>query len=282
MPKASPVQASIPNVRCSQCIHNVKSSTSILTTLAYYIYLHCHSSIVWYVHYWQYLFLLTLWLYILALSHYIMYCGKYHNNYGNIYNYNLVVIVCDSSCVGLLIVQCISSRITAWSPMVGTPINQVRRPINQGLIKDLILPLLSVDPQTVMARLGFKLKIKDLILPLLSVDIWNGKRAGKKGEAAGNWTQGLWLSVPVLFHHFKGGPQTVIISYSYFFIYYFHTIIATTLMLRLCTHAMMMRPGNWPRLTWHSDVRSATPRFDLSSVTCRWSACVGTCDRWKQ
>ena len=52
---------------------------------------------------------------------------------------------CDSSCVGLLIVQWNLSSITAGSPMVGTPINQVQRPINQGLIKDLILPLLSVD-----------------------------------------------------------------------------------------------------------------------------------------
>ena len=59
--------------------------------------------------------------------------------------------------------------------MVGTPINQVRRVINQGLIKDLISPLLSVD-------------------------LWNGERAGKKGGAAGNRTQGLWLSVPVLCH----------------------------------------------------------------------------------
>ena len=32
----------------------------------------------------------------------------------------------------------ILSGITAWSPMVGTPIDQVRRLINQGLIKDLI------------------------------------------------------------------------------------------------------------------------------------------------
>ena len=46
-----------------------------------------------------------------------------------------VLIVSDSSCVGLLIVRWILSRITDWSPMVGTPINQVRRPINQGLIK---------------------------------------------------------------------------------------------------------------------------------------------------
>ena len=51
---------------------------------------------------------------------------------------NQKLIVCDSSCVGLLIVQWILSRITAWSLMVGTPINQVRRLINQGLIKDLI------------------------------------------------------------------------------------------------------------------------------------------------
>ena len=57
----------------------------------------------------------------------------------------LKLIVCDGSCVGLLIVQWILSRITAWSPMVGTPINQVQRLINQGLIKDLILPLLFVD-----------------------------------------------------------------------------------------------------------------------------------------
>ena len=156
------VQTSIPNVRCSQCIHNVKSSTSIFITLAYYIYLNCHSSIVWYVHYWQYLIPIDI-MAIIALSHYIKYYGKYHNNYGNIYIYSLIVIVCDSSCVGLLIVQCILSRITAWSPMVRTSINQVRRPINQGLIKDLILPLLSVD-------------------------LWNGERAGKKGGAAGNRT----------------------------------------------------------------------------------------------
>ena len=57
----------------------------------------------------------------------------------------LIMIVCDSSCVGLLIVLEILSGITAWSPMVGTPIDQVRRLINQGLIKDLISPLLSVD-----------------------------------------------------------------------------------------------------------------------------------------
>ena len=44
-----------------------------------------------------------------------------------------------------MIVQEILSRITAQSPMVGTPIDQVRRLINQGLIKDLISPLLSVD-----------------------------------------------------------------------------------------------------------------------------------------
>ena len=44
-----------------------------------------------------------------------------------------------------MIVQWILSSITAGSPMVGTPINQVQRPINQSLIKDLILPLLSVD-----------------------------------------------------------------------------------------------------------------------------------------
>ena len=50
------------------------------------------------------------------------------------------MIVCDSSCVELLIVQWILSSITAGSPMVGTPINQVQRPINQGLIKDLISP----------------------------------------------------------------------------------------------------------------------------------------------
>ena len=47
-------------------------------------------------------------------------------------------------------------------------INQVRRLINQGLIKDLISPLLSVD-------------------------LWNDERAGKKGGAAGNQTQGLRL-----------------------------------------------------------------------------------------
>ena len=56
-----------------------------------------------------------------------------------------IYIVCDSSCVGLSIVQWILSRITAWSLMIGTPIDQVRIPINQGLIKDLVLPLLSVD-----------------------------------------------------------------------------------------------------------------------------------------
>ena len=56
----------------------------------------------------------------------------------------------------ITIVQEILSRITAWSPMVGTPINQVQRLINQCLIKDLILPLLSVD-------------------------LWNDERAGKKG-----------------------------------------------------------------------------------------------------
>ena len=44
-----------------------------------------------------------------------------------------------------MIVQEILSRITARSPMVGTPVDQVQRLINQGLIKDLILPLLSVD-----------------------------------------------------------------------------------------------------------------------------------------
>ena len=58
--------------------------------------------------------------------------------------------------------------------MVGTPINQVRRPINQDLIKDLISPILSVD-------------------------LWNGERAGRKGGAAGNRIQGLWLSMPVLY-----------------------------------------------------------------------------------
>ena len=53
--------------------------------------------------------------------------------------------------------------------MVGTPIDQVRRLINQGLIKDLISPLLSVD-------------------------LWNDERAGKKGGAAGNRTLGpLWF-----------------------------------------------------------------------------------------
>ena len=33
---------------------------------------------------------------------------------------------------------------------------------------------------------------KDLILSLLSVDLWNGKRAGKKGGAAGSQTEGLY------------------------------------------------------------------------------------------
>ena len=50
-------------------------------------------------------------------------------------------LVCIIYC---LIVQEILSWITAWSPMVGTPIDQVRRLINQGQIKDLISPLLSV------------------------------------------------------------------------------------------------------------------------------------------
>ena len=36
----------------------------------------------------------------------------------------------------MLIVQWMLSRITAWSSMVETPINQVRRLINQGLFKD--------------------------------------------------------------------------------------------------------------------------------------------------
>ena len=40
--------------------------------------------------------------------------------------------------------------------------------------------------------------IKDLILSILSVDLWNGKGAGKKGGAAGDQTEGLWLFVPVL------------------------------------------------------------------------------------
>ena len=73
------------------------------------------------------------------------------------------------TCLG--VVQWNLSSITAGSPMVGTPINQFRRPINQRLIKDLILSLLSVD-------------------------LWNGEQAGKKGGAAGNRTQGLWLSMP--------------------------------------------------------------------------------------
>ena len=47
---------------------------------------------------------------------------------------HVYMIVCDSSCVRLLIVQWILSGITAGSLMVRTPINQVRRPINQGLI----------------------------------------------------------------------------------------------------------------------------------------------------
>ena len=34
----------------------------------------------------------------------------------------------------IVILQWILSRITAWSPMFGTPINHARRPINQGLI----------------------------------------------------------------------------------------------------------------------------------------------------
>ena len=34
-------------------------------------------------------------------------------------------VVCDRSCVRLLTVQWILSRITAWGPMVGTPINQM-------------------------------------------------------------------------------------------------------------------------------------------------------------
>ena len=62
--------------------------------------------------------------------------------------YSIIVellFVCDINCVGLLIVQWILSSITAGSPMGGTSINQVQRLTNQGLIKDLILPLLSVD-----------------------------------------------------------------------------------------------------------------------------------------
>ena len=44
----------------------------------------------------------------------------------------------------MFIVQWILSNIIAWSLMGGTPIDQVRRPINYGLIKDLILfPALS-------------------------------------------------------------------------------------------------------------------------------------------
>ena len=59
--------------------------------------------------------------------------------------------------------------------MVGTPIIQVQRPINQGLIKDLILPLLSVDLEM-------------------------AKEQERKMELPGIKTQGLWLSVPVLCH----------------------------------------------------------------------------------
>ena len=43
-----------------------------------------------------------------------------------------------------MIVQEILSRITARSPMVGTPIDQVRRLINQGLIKDLMYMIVSI------------------------------------------------------------------------------------------------------------------------------------------
>ena len=43
----------------------------------------------------------------------------------------LKLIVCDGSCVGLLIVQWILSGITAGSPMVVTPINQVRRQLTK-------------------------------------------------------------------------------------------------------------------------------------------------------
>ena len=96
---------------------------------------------------------------MLLISQYYVYVRTY------------VIGDCDGGCVGLLIIQWILSGITAGSPMVGTPINQVQTLINQGLIKDL-----------------------------LSVDLWNGERAGKKGGGARSQTQGLWLSVPVLYH----------------------------------------------------------------------------------
>ena len=54
------------------------------------------------------------------------------------------------------------------SPMVVIPINQVQRIINQGLIKDQILPLLNVG-------------------------LRNGKKAGKKGGAVGNQTRAIGL-----------------------------------------------------------------------------------------
>ena len=42
--------------------------------------------------------------------------------------------------------------------------------------------------------------IKDAILPLLSIHLCNGKRAWKKGGAARSQTQGLWFTVLVLCH----------------------------------------------------------------------------------
>ena len=96
---------------------------------------------------------------MLLISQYYVYVRTY------------VIGDCDGGCVGLLIIQWILSGITAGSLMVGTPINQARTLINQGLIKDL-----------------------------MSVDLWNGERAGKKGGGARSRTQGLWLSVPVLCH----------------------------------------------------------------------------------
>ena len=60
---------------------------------------------------------------------------------------------------------------TAGSPMVGTPIILVQRPISLG-------------------------QIKDLSNHAITVCYCNGERTGKKGGAAGSWTQGYWLSVP--------------------------------------------------------------------------------------
>ena len=50
------------------------------------------------------------------------------------------------------------SRITAWSPMVVTPINLVQRPISPGLIKDLwVMPL---HPKTSEMAKGHERKME--------------------------------------------------------------------------------------------------------------------------